>query len=125
MKRFKFLSVVIALILVISAVGCATTGNPNEYPDRDRVYVEDPYRGTVVLERDPVTGRYYEVDSYGGGYYRNGNIYRGNRYYGRTRVYNDRNYHNQNTQQQPSQEQRRQYEQNRNDARGRVLGNRG
>ena len=82
MKRFNFLPVAIALVLIVTTVSCTTmagsqddyySGQQNRYGNR--VYVEDAYRGTVVLERDPRTGRYYEVDPYNNGYY-------GSRYYG-------------------------------------------
>jgi hypothetical protein len=129
MKRFNLLSVAVALVLLVSAVGCTTmTGTQDDRYDRvqsNRVYVDDPYRGTVVLERDPFTGRYYEVDSYGSTY--------NNRYYSRSRGYNsygrnyntyNRNYNRgRNTQQQPTQQQRAQNEQSRQEARKKVLGN--
>jgi hypothetical protein len=87
MKPFNFLSVAIAVVLMVTAVSCTTmAGTQDDYYNGrstraygDRVYVEDPYRGTVVLERDPRTGRYYEVSPYYNGYY-------GSRYYG-TRAY--------------------------------------
>jgi len=96
----------------------------------NRVYVEDPYRGTVVLERDPYTGRYYEVGSYGN-VYSNGNVYGNSRYdrrynsntYGR----NNRNYRNNNVYQQaPKQvtpEQQRENDRNKGEARKKMLGN--
>jgi len=67
MKSLKFLlAVFTAAVLMVS---CATTQNTSD-EDFDesitrrignRVYVDDPYYGTVVLERDPFTGRYYDV----------------------------------------------------------------
>lgn len=86
MKRFNFLLVAIALVLTITAVSCTTmAGTQDDYYGHrvygDRVYVEDPYRGTIVLERDPWSGRYYETSPYYNGYY-------GGSYYGRVpRVY--------------------------------------
>lgn len=99
MKRFNFLPVAIAIVLVVTAVGCTTMGSTQDdyYNGRDsraygnRIYVEDPYRGTVVLEKDPRTGRYYEVGSYG-----SYNDYYGNNYYGRNRTYNDQYYRRNN-----------------------------
>jgi hypothetical protein len=134
MKRFNFLPVVVAFVLMITAVGCTTmTGPQDEYSRSraERVYVDDPYRGTVVLERDPYTGRYYEVDSYGS---YNTRTYRGNNgSYGRnkSRYYNNRNYrtntetyerNNQNTQ-RPSDDQLRDRQKSRDEARRKVLGN--
>jgi len=81
MKRFNFLLAAIALVLTITVVGCTTMAGGQDDYARDarvygnRVYVEDPYRGTIVLERDPWTGRYYEVSGY--------SPYYSNRYYGR------------------------------------------
>src|SRR4051812_40291834 len=89
MKRFNFIQAVIAVVLMITVASCTTmTGTQDEYYERgqaNRVYVEDPYRGTVVLERDPNTGRYYEVNSYGydNRVYRSNNGYYGNSSYGR------------------------------------------
>lgn len=130
MKRFNFLLVVV--VVLVTAVGCTTmTGTQDGYynggqPTRangNRVYVTDPYRGTIVLERDPWSGRYYEVSPYG--------TYYGNRYYGRgydtyrrNNVYYGRG--NSNYQRQPQQsteEQRRRNGEQRNEARKKVLGN--
>jgi len=136
MKRSNFLLVAIALALTITAVSCTTmAGTQDDYYNTrearvygDRVYVDDPYRGTIVLERDPRTGRYYEVSSpYYNGYY-------GNRYYDRRygRVYNspyyrggngnynrnNNNSHNQNTQ-RPTEDDRK----TRDEARKKILGN--
>jgi hypothetical protein len=134
MKRFNFLPVVVAFVLMITAVGCTTmTGTQDEYYERgrtERVYVDDPYRGTVVLERDPYTGRYYEVNPYGS---YNTRVYRGNSgYYGRnnnSRYYNRNNrtsretYErgNQNTQ-RPTDDQIRDHQKSRDEARKKVLG---
>ena len=139
MKRFNFLLVAIALVLTITAVSCTTmAGTQDDYYDGrearvygNRVYVDDPYRGTIVLERDPRTGRYYEVNSYDP-YYNNG--YYGNRYdrrysrgygspnYGRSNggYYNNRNNgsNNQNTQ-RPTEDDRK----SRDEARKKILGN--
>jgi len=130
---------VVAVVLMVAAVGCTTLRESgDEYYDpasrsvSNRVYVEDPYRGVVVLERDPYTGRYYEVNSFGN-YYGNGRYY--DRNYDRSgyrsgRTYDSR-YYRSNTPrtrvtqpaQQPSQEQLRDREKNRDEARRKVLGN--
>jgi hypothetical protein len=131
MKRFKFLPVAIVLVLVVAAIGCTplreTEGD--EYYERvssapGRIYVDDPYRGTVVLERDPYTGRYYEVGSYS----RYGTRYRGyDPYYGGGYNYprTNRTYRTQRqtpAPKPPTQEEIRQQQQNKNDARNKVLG---
>ena len=138
MKRFRILPVAMALVLMVAAVGCTTMreADRDEYYERvsstpGRVYVDDPYRGTVVLERDPYTGRYYEVNSYGTYYgsrnrgydpYYNGgrnNYPRNNRTYRTTR----QTPQPQPQQQPPSQEEIKQKQQTKDDARKRVLGN--
>jgi hypothetical protein len=132
MKRFNLIPAVIAIVLMITAVSCTTmTGTQDEYYERsraNRVYVDDPYRGTVVLERDPYTGRYYEVNSgydnrvyrSNSGYYGRNNRYRSNNgYYPRAstpRVY-------QNNTQKPTEEQKRDQQIKRDEARKKVLGN--
>jgi hypothetical protein len=143
MKHSNLLPAVFALLLVVAAVGCTTVGGAQDeyYEQRstvggNRVYVDDPYRGTVVLERDPFTGRYYEVSPYGAPYgaYNNNRIYRGNSgYYGRT--YNNRNYNNRPvnvyrgsgtttpTPQQPTDQEIRNQQKSREEARKKVLGN--
>ena len=77
------------------------TGMQDEYGDRPvarRVYIEDPYRGMVLLERDARTGRYYEANGYGYGrtyYYGNGPYLDYNDYQGRNNRYfrnNNRGY---------------------------------
>ncbi len=132
MKRFNFLLMAIAIVLTtVTAVSCTTMAGTEDgyydgYPTRvygNRVYVDDPYRGTIVLERDARTGRYYEVGSpYYNGYYGNRNYGRGhgygNVYRGRS---NDRNYRNNNNNQnnqRPTQEDRK----SRDEARDKVLG---
>ena len=128
MKRINFLSMAIVAILMVAAVGCTTLTESQD--DRyarthgaDRIYVDDPYRGTIVLERDPFSGRYYEVDSYSirnDRYYRGYNSRYGNRYYGRN-VYRGRN-NTPTPQQPPTQDEIRQNQQNKEEARRKVLG---
>ncbi len=137
MKRFNFLSMVLVLVVVVTTISCTTmTGTQDDYYSQQssrRVYVDDPYRGTVVLERDPHTGRYYEVDSYGNygrnpyntrnarvyrNYgYRNNNGYRNNY---PTRTNPNRN--QQTVPQRQTEEEKKQIIQNRDDARKKVLG---
>jgi hypothetical protein len=138
MKRFNFLSVAIAVVLMITAVSCTTMAGTQDdyYRGRDtraygdRIYVEDPYRGTVVLERDPRTGRYYEVSPYSNGYYgsrvygsRAYDPYYGSPYYGRrsTGGYSRNNNSSNNNQnnQKPTEDDRK----TRDEARKKILGN--
>lgn len=88
MKSVKFLLAIFTAAVVMAS--CATTQNTSgedfdENTTRrigNRVYVDDPYYGTVVLERDPYTGRYFDVtNGYGGLYspYNRLNMYRGYR----------------------------------------------
>ncbi len=128
--KFNLLSLMLAVVVVFTAVSCT----PSQYAtddryDRDRqignrVYIDDPYRGTVVLERDPYTGRYYDVtNSYGYGY--------GSRYspYGYSPYDYDRRYSRsydrtyQQQRPQETQQQREDRSNRREDARRKVLGN--
>ncbi|MGZ3854043.1 MAG: hypothetical protein ACXVBJ_02250 [Flavisolibacter sp.] len=140
MKRFNFLLVAVALVLTITAVSCTTVaGTEDGYYDPgarvygNRVYVEDPYRGTIVMQQDPRTGRYYEVTPYydnnyygGGGFYSRG--YRsygnyGNAYPSRrsnSGYYNGGNTTNNNQNNRRSSEDDKK---DRDDARNKVLGN--
>ncbi len=102
MKNFSLLSAVIAVMLTVTAISCTTAqgGYDDEYYstyDRrtpNRVYVDDPYYGTVVLERDPYSGRYYQVSPYGYSY-RNNNRY--NKAYNRGSYrYRDNSYYRNN-----------------------------
>jgi len=126
---------VVALVLMVTAVSCTTMrGTEDEYYETQRVqgspnriYVDDPYRGTVVLERDPYSGRYYEVNSYGSSYGygsrydRRYNSSRSNRYYGNNNRYrtNNGSVYQQTPQHQSTPEQQR----DRQEARKKILGN--
>src|SRR3982750_1571314 len=77
MKRFTFLQVGLLAALLVTIVSCSTPrGTSDEYyeeaPARGNVYYADPYYGgvnTIIVQRDPYTGRYYQVNpGYGGGY---------------------------------------------------------
>jgi hypothetical protein len=133
MKRFNFLLAAIALVLTITAVSCTTmAGSQDNYYDQnarvygDRIYVDDPYRGTIVLQRDPRTGRYYEVSGYSPYYNNYGSDYYGRRYrtYGNSNPTYRRNtggYSNNsnNSQYNKSSEE---YKKDKDDARSKVLG---
>ena len=135
MKRFNFLLVAIAIVLTITAVGCTTmAGTRDDYYNGqeariygNRVYVDDPYRGTIVLERDPRTGKYYEVNSYNpyyDSYYsgrRYGSRVYGSPYYGRSNSgsYRINNSNNTQNNQRPKDDDRK----TRDEARKKILGN--
>ncbi|MGZ3838517.1 MAG: hypothetical protein ACXVMS_14155 [Flavisolibacter sp.] len=135
MKRFHFLSAVVVLVLMVTALSCTSMqGSQDGYYDRaasNRVYIDDPYRGTVVLERDPYTGRYYEVNSYGA--YSSPYGYRnrvGNPYYSRRsidnnhyRVYRNSNNNNHSESQEQTEQQKKEWNQKREEARKKILGN--
>jgi len=137
MKRFNFLLVAIAFVLTITAVSCTTmAGGQDDYYGQEahvygnRVYVDDPYRGTIVLERDPRTGRYYEVSSYDpyySGSYGNRYSGRGYRTYGYGYPSSRRNtgYYSGNTSNnnQSSNRSSEEYKKNKDEARNKILGN--
>src|SRR5215213_9475645 len=108
MKRFSFLqaSVLVALMVAVASCGVpmGTTGDYYEdAPTRRNVYYGDPYYGgvnTIIVERDPYTGRYYQVSPgyYGGGMYSKPVYPRGGRVYNRGgRSNNNRNYNTNST----------------------------
>jgi hypothetical protein len=148
MKKFPFVQMVIAALLMVAVVSCTTV---REVYDEDedgyysgstrtapgRIYVDDPYYGTIVMERDPFTGRYYQVGPYNGGYssrygtsnsrYRNNDPYynsqrRGGYSNGGGRTYRNPTTGNTTTQ-QPSPEVRKQAEEKKTEARRKVFGN--
>src|SRR3712207_1867934 len=75
MKRFPFLQVVVLAVLLVTVASCSVPmGTSGEYyedaPARGNVYYGDPYYGntnTIIVERDPYTGRYYQVSPRGYG----------------------------------------------------------
>lgn len=128
MKSVKFLLGIFTLVVVMTS--CATTQgayDDTEYGDNtrrvgNRVYVDDPYYGQVVLERDPISGRYYDVTN---GYRGYGAPYNGyNRYRGTYRNYPVyRNNNNNVNVPRPVPNQRPQVtEQTRQEAREKILG---
>ena len=85
---------------MVTAVSCTPVREIDDgyYDGRaegpSRIYVDDPYRGKVVLERDPYSGRYYEVGPYSSyyspysyGYGNRYNNYRGRNYTNRNKTY--------------------------------------
>lgn len=85
-------------MIVLVAVGCMSTrGSGGEYYDLDdprttqvgdRIYVDDPFYGRVILQRDPFTGRYYDISNSFG---RFGSAYDRRYYNDRYRYYRYRN----------------------------------
>ena len=82
MKRFPFLPAALIAILTVVAVGCTVpyeTAGGGYYEDRvdhRGGYYGSPYGSNViVVERDPYTGRYYEVNPYGNSRYYRGGAY--------------------------------------------------
>lgn len=145
MKRFNFLTAAIAVILTVTAVSCTglrEMGGDDYYDNavrtngHSRIYVEDPYRGTVVLEKDPYTGRYYEASPYGysygyrtaNPYYRSTPYYRNNRYYRTTPVYrgngnsSNQRYERVPNTSKPTQPPTKEQEQKREEVRKKILG---
>ncbi|HVE61047.1 MAG TPA: hypothetical protein VNA26_04465 [Chitinophagaceae bacterium] len=110
MKNFNFLSIGLIALLMVVAVGCTTMRDASEYDeyreDRStrRVYV-DPYYGSdqIILQRDPFTGRYYQVSPYG--YYPGRSSYYGRNYSNRN--YNYRDNGNQQTQERRAEGQKK------------------
>lgn len=96
MKKFNFLSLLVALVVIVTLASCGMTQpgyGDEQYPDRtvrSRSVYSDPYYGSTRIVRDPYTGQYYEVtpvspsygyDPYGYGY--PSSSYGRNPYYGR------------------------------------------
>ena len=78
MKNTSFLLVVVMSIMMVTAVSCTTTQGTtyDEYPTTvqqapaEQIYVQDPnrYGQTILMQRDPFTGQYYQVPSIGYSY---------------------------------------------------------
>jgi hypothetical protein len=100
MKKSFLVQVGLLAVLVITAASCGLPmGATSEYyedaPARGNIYYGSPYYGSpnaIIVERDPFTGRYYEVSP---------RVYRNNVYarpaYPTRRYNNNRNYDNRNT----------------------------
>lgn len=97
-KSVLLLTTVAALIMSCATTQSVITDNGVEAQRMgNRVYVQDPYYGTVILEQDPITGRYFDVtNGFGRGfnspYYGGWNNYRrfGGGFYPNYRVYGTR-----------------------------------
>jgi hypothetical protein len=87
MKNTFFRLTVAAALLAVGAIGCAplqqTAGDdyydpsPQVSSAPSRIYVDDPYRpgATILMERDPYSGRYYPVQTPYGAYGSYGGVY--------------------------------------------------
>jgi len=131
MKNIKFLLGLLTIVMIMAS--CAATqgatnddylNDPRTQQVGNRVYLQDPYYGTVVLERDPVTGRYYDVtygSRFGTGYY-GGYPYGGYRGTYNRGAYNRGGYYRGggSVQQTPSHQD---VQQHRDEARKKILGN--
>ena len=128
MKSLKFLLAILTTAVLM--LSCATTQNTSDEDFDDnttrrignRVYVDDPYYGTVVLERDPFTGRYYDVTmsnraSIYSPYNRYNNHYRG--YRSAYPRYYRNNSSNEGSVERPTQDIKK----TREEARKKILGN--
>jgi hypothetical protein len=128
---------VIAVLLTVTIFSCTPIQHATEddeyYTETrrqapNRIYVNDPYLGYVLLERDPWSGRYYQVGPngfnslYNPGYYRNG-FYGNDGYYRNNRIsdngYYRRNNAPRNNQPQQSDDKR---QRQREEARRKILG---
>lgn len=128
MKITNLLPMVILSILLVGAVSCTTmqplgddeyeTVTDSRQQPPSRIYVEDPYRPgrTIVMDRDPFTGKYYQVQSYSRYDNRYDSRYYGNNYPGDRYNSNRDVYRRQPQQTAPSREQIQQNEQKRQDA---------
>jgi hypothetical protein len=146
MKNTFFRLTVAAALLAVGAIGCAPLqqSSGDDYYDPapsvssapSRIWVDDPYRpgATILMERDPYSGRYYPVQSpyntYGGIYttpppYSSYDPYYRDRSYGRYRG-SRRGGYNRNAQPAPTPQQqeqvRREGEQRRERAADAILG---
>ena len=131
MKNIKYLLGLLTVLLVMASCTTMQEGmysddmdNPRTQQIGNRVYMQDPYYGTVVLERDPYTGRYYDVTygpRYGRGYYGNPS---GGYYRTYPRVRNGRGSYNGdgNAIRKPAPSQR-EIQQQKEETRRKVLGN--
>lgn len=137
MKHTSFLQVALLAVLVVAAASCGMPmGAQGDYyegaPARRNIYFDDSYYGNpnaVIVQRDPFTGRYYQVNP--GGFYGSQAPYY-NRRYNKNRYYNNRSYNTgrnnnyrtypQAQQRQQAPAQREQVNQNHDQARDAILG---
>lgn len=130
MKNIKFLLGLFAVVIVMAS--CVTTrggyyddmDNPRSQQIGNRIYMQDPFYGTVILERDPYTGRYFDVtygsrfgNVYGypyGGAFRRGGVYQGG---------NNRNFNGNGEVVKPQRPSREEIREDRAETRRKVLGN--
>ncbi len=69
MKNFKYFQLAVIVTLMFTAVSCTVTRNGYEgspYENGSKYYESAPYansRNYIILERDPFTGQYYQLNS--------------------------------------------------------------
>ncbi len=134
MKQASFLQVVFfAVLLVVSASCGVPMGASGDYyeeaPARGNRYYGNSYGGTntIIVERDPFTGRYYQISPggvYGGIYGAPAYPYNQPRYYGRNNSSRSNVYYRKYPQRQPQQtpQRREQVRRDREQARETILG---
>lgn len=133
MKNTKILLMALVAVSAVFAVSCTPAQQVSDYGYDQRPVYNSPYGSNViVVERDPYTGRYYQVNpnngyylndpyynnrNYSGGYY---DPYYNNRTYSNRR-YDRRVYSNNNTntevRKQPTEDEK-------NEAKDKVFGRR-
>lgn len=140
MKNHRFLQTLAILVLLVTAVSCTAIREGEGYYEFDERSRGNTYYGqssrsygndVIVVERDPFTGRYYQVSPYGYGttYPYNNNRYYGNGYYNRgtNNRANGRSYRGgyntqPNTGNQQTGEQRQQKKEELNRAKSQIFG---
>lgn len=129
MKNVKFLLAIFTAAVLMASCATTQSASGEDYDELEstrrignRVYVDDPYYGTVVLERDPFTGRYFDV-TYGyrglGSPYNSWNMYRGYRTH--PGVYRNNGNGGRTIQQRPVRQEAPPV--NKEEARKKILGN--
>lgn len=125
MKNIKFLVGILTVLVLMASCTPMQNLTSDEMNDPrttqvgNRLYVQDPFYGNVVLERDPFTGRYYDV-TYGSRF--GTGAYGGYPYRGGYRGYNRGGYYR-NVPVQRQAPVRQEAPQERQETRKKVLGN--
>lgn len=137
MKNIKYILGLFAVVMVIAS--CTTSrgtmmddyayDDPRARQIGNRIIMQDPFYGTVILERDPYTGRFFDVTPNGrfgngfgvpyGGFYRGGGVYRNAPV---LRDGNNRNYGGDGNVVKPQAPSREEIRRDRDATRRRVLG---
>ncbi|MFN2457306.1 MAG: hypothetical protein ABR502_03800 [Chitinophagaceae bacterium] len=127
MKRFNLVQVALLAVLMVVAASCTPYRDAyGEYYEDEPVYRSygTPAIGNgsvIILERDPFTGRYYQVSPYG--YYSGSPYSYDNRYYNRGYDYYNRGYSRNQPVTRETEQNSQQTRERMNTAKERVLGN--